>query len=69
VDSVAANEKQCRAYVEQSAGLVTAPLPVIGYEAATAVDREALESGSGIYDLILQKGLVTGDGLEEILEP
>jgi aspartate ammonia-lyase len=69
VDGITANEEQCRSYVERSIGLVTALVPFIGYEASTALAKEALERGGSIYDLVLAKQLMTREQLEELLKP
>jgi len=66
---ITANRERIRALLEQSIGIVTALVPWIGYERCTAVAREALESGRGVYDLVLEKGWLSRDRLEEILSP
>src|SRR5690606_37796567 len=45
VEGITANPDRMRWYVENSIGVVTALVPAIGYEAATQVAKEALESG------------------------
>ncbi len=69
VRGITANEKRCRDYVENSIGLVTALNPYIGYEASNIVAKEALESGRSVYDLVLEKQLMSKDELEEVLKP
>jgi aspartate ammonia-lyase len=49
--------------------LVTALNPYLGYEASTSLAKEALETGRGIYELVLEKGLLTRATLDEILKP
>jgi aspartate ammonia-lyase len=69
VRGITANRERLRRTVESSAGIATALNPHIGYEQATAVAREALETGRSVYDLVLRKGLLTRDRLDEILRP
>lgn len=69
IDGITANEGECREMVERSIGLVTALNPVIGYEASTEVAKEALESGRKVYDLVLEKGLLTKEKLDEMIKP
>lgn len=69
IKGITANEEVCRRYVENSIGLVTALNPHIGYEASTDVAREALESNRSVYELVLEKKLLTKEKLEEILKP
>jgi aspartate ammonia-lyase len=69
IRGITANEKHCRDYVENSIGLVTALNPYIGYEASTLVAKEALESGRSVYELVLEKELMSKAELEEVLKP
>ena len=48
---------------------MTALVPYIGYERATAAAREALESDRGVYELVLEKGWLSQEELEDILSP
>ena len=56
-------------FVEESIGIVTALVPVLGYQAATEIATEALESGRGVYDVVLSRGLMTRERLDELLNP
>ncbi|MFN3872951.1 MAG: aspartate ammonia-lyase [Ignavibacterium sp.] len=69
IDGITANEKRCRDYVENSIGLVTALNPVLGYETSTQLAKEALETGKGIYELVLEKNLLSKEKLDELLKP
>ena len=53
-----------RYFVEHSIGIVTALLPVIGYDQATSVAKEALESGRGVYDVVMTRGILTREQLD-----
>ena len=69
VDGITANVELLRAEVENSIGLVTALNPYIGYEAATDVAKEALATGRGVAELVLERGLLPRVQLEAILRP
>ncbi len=69
VNGITANRDICRMYVERSIGLVTALVPVIGYDKASAVAKEALASGRGITELVIERGLMTREQLDEMLKP
>ena len=69
VDGITANPGQMRHFVEHSIGIVTALLPVIGYERATSVAKEALETGRGVYDVVMSRGLLTREELDRVLDP
>ena len=69
VDGITANRDRLRALVENSIGIVTALNPYIGYTNATAVAQEALASGRGVAQIVLEKGLLTQAQLDAILQP
>ena len=69
VQGITANTKQCRTLVENSIGLITALNPVLGYETSTQLAKEALEQNRGVYELILEKNLISKEDLEELLKP
>ena len=69
VRGIQADRKRCRSYVENSIGLVTALNPVIGYERSVAIAKEALDTGDSVRDLVLEKGWVTQEALDELLRP
>lgn len=69
VDGITANEEHCRRTVEHSIGIVTALKPYIGYANSTEVAKEALETGGSVYQLVLDKKLLTKEELDTILDP
>jgi aspartate ammonia-lyase len=69
VRGITANTERLRLTVEQSIGLVTALNPHIGYASATAIAQEALATGKGVAELVLEHGLLTASQLEELLSP
>lgn len=69
INDITANEQICKSYVENSIGLVTALNPYIGYESSTIIAGEALETGRSVYELVLEKQLLTKEQLDEILKP
>jgi fumarate hydratase class II len=54
--------------VEQGLMLATALAPVIGYDAAAALAKEALKSGRTIRELALERGIASAD-LDRLLDP
>ncbi len=69
VEGITANPDRMRWFVENSIGIVTALVPVIGYEPATEIARTALQSGRGVFELVLERGLLTREQLDDILNP
>jgi len=69
VTGITANRERMARTVRESIGLVTALNPYIGYSAASEVAREALATGKTVYDLVLEKKLLSKEQLDEILRP
>jgi aspartate ammonia-lyase len=69
VVGITANRDVIRHMLERSIGIVTALVPFIGYERATALASEALRQNRGVFDLVLEKGWLSREQLEDILSP
>jgi len=69
VVGITANPERMKLFVEHSIGIVTALVPAIGYEKASAVAKEALESGRGVYELVLERKLLSRAQLDLLLKP
>ncbi|MBK8780485.1 MAG: aspartate ammonia-lyase [Anaerolineales bacterium] len=69
VKGITANRERLADLVNRSIGIVTALNPIIGYENATAVAKEAQATGKGVAEIVLAKGLLTKEQLDDILRP
>lgn len=69
ITGIEANREVCRSYVENSIGLVTALVPVIGYEKSASIAKEALKTGGSVYNLVLEKQYLSKAELDEMLKP
>jgi aspartate ammonia-lyase len=69
ITGITANEERCSNYVKNSIGIVTALNPVIGYEKSASIAKEALKTGGSVYELVLQKGWLTKEKLDDLLSP
>lgn len=69
IDGITANEERCRELVHNSIGLVTALNPVLGYETSTELAKDALMNNRSVYELVLEKKLLTKEQLDLILAP
>ncbi len=69
VKGISANRGRLRHMVDESIGLVTALNPIIGYARASEIAREALASGRRVYDLVLEKGWMTREQLDDVMRP
>ncbi len=69
IEGITVNADHCFEMVRNSIGIVTALNPYIGYKGSTKVAKEALETGRSVYDIVLEKGLMTKEKLDEALDP
>jgi aspartate ammonia-lyase len=69
VDGITANPERMRRAVEQSIGIVTALVPILGYEKCAEVAVAALVSGRGVYELVLERGWMDRAALDQALNP
>jgi aspartate ammonia-lyase len=69
IDGITANPDRMRKLVEQSIGIITALVPILGYEKCAEVATEALHSGRGVYEIVLERKLMKRDELERALNP
>ena len=69
IRGITANRERCRDMVYHSIGIVTALNPYLGYETSASIAREALESGCSLVDIVLERGLMTREQLDEVLAP
>jgi len=69
IRGIRANREHCRDLVERSIGVVTALVPTIGYERASEVASEALETGRSVRSLMIEKGYLSVAELDELLSP
>ena len=66
---ITVNKEHCYEMVKNSIGIVTALNPYIGYKTSTKVAKEALETNRSVYDIVLERGLMTKEKLDEALDP
>jgi fumarate hydratase class II len=64
-----ADRERTTSLVEQSLAMVTALAPVIGYEKAAAISKEAWGSGRTVRDVAREKSGLPEDKLNELLDP
>ena len=69
IRGITANPEQLRATVLTSAGLATALNPSLGYIRTSAIAREAIATGRGIAELVVEKGWMSGAQIDELLRP
>src|SRR5262249_47445615 len=69
VDGITVNEKMLEDYMVKTVGIVTALNPVIGYEKATELAKEAYATNKGILEIIREKKILTEEQIKDLLDP
>jgi len=69
IKGITARRERCRELLDNSLVTVTALVPHIGYDQATAVARLALAEGRQVREVVLDMALLTADQLAVILDP
>ncbi len=69
VIGITANETRCRYFVENSVGIITAICPYVGYQKAAEIAKEAIKTGESVRKLIIEKGLLAKEQMDEIMDP
>ena len=66
---IKADAANCERQVKGSIGIVTALNPIIGYKNSTKIAKEAVQTGKGVYDLVLEHDILSKEDLDTILKP
>lgn len=69
VNGITPNKEVLKQEVAHSIGIVTALNPYIGYANASSVAQEAATKGTGVSEVVLSRGLLTQEQLDDILRP
>jgi fumarate hydratase class II len=68
VRGIEADEERCRTFAELTLATATALNPVVGYDEATAIVREAAASGRSVRDVAVARG-VAAAVVDAVLDP
>ncbi|SDK06386.1 fumarase, class II [Halovenus aranensis] len=69
VAKLEANREHCADKVEQSMALATALNPAIGYDKASEVAKTALKEDKTVREVAIEKGYLSEDEADEVLDP
>ncbi|WP_083379086.1 aspartate ammonia-lyase [Boudabousia tangfeifanii] len=69
VEGLEANREACHDYVMNSIGIITYFNDIIGHANGDAIGKEAAATGAQVRDLVIAKGLLTEEEVDEILSP
>jgi fumarate hydratase class II len=69
VEDLEVDVERTEGLIERSLMMVTSLAPVIGYDKAAAVAKQALKEGKTIRELVLEEKLVAPKELDRLLDP
>jgi len=64
-----ANRQRCEELVEQSLAMCTSLAPLIGYDRAAEIAKEAYRTGKTVRQVCLEKQVLPAEKLNEVLDP
>ncbi|MGL5286751.1 MAG: lyase family protein, partial [Aeromonas sp.] len=67
VEGITANPEICRNHVLNSIGIVTYLNPFIGHHEGDVVGKICAQTGKSVREVVLERGLLTAEQLDEIL--
>jgi len=69
VEGLEADRRRCESLIEQSLAMCTALAPVIGYDRAAQIAKQAYETGRTVREVACAEGVLDEAELERLLEP
>src|SRR5690625_2981631 len=69
LDGITDNVDHLAVVMNNTIGIITAINPHIGYEKATTIAEEAFETGVPVRDICVEKGFLSAEDLDKILDP
>jgi aspartate ammonia-lyase len=67
IEGLTANPARARELLDRSTATATALSPYIGYAATAEIAKESVETGTPVRELVIARGLLDGNQLDEIL--
>jgi aspartate ammonia-lyase len=67
IDGLKENRERIESYIEKSPTLITLLNPYIGYLQAAEIYKESVNTKTSVRELILRRGLMTGEEIDRIL--
>ena len=69
VEGIEANEERLYEMVEKSLAMCTALAPLIGYDAAASIAKEAFKTGRTVREIAQDRQVLPAEELEKVLDP
>lgn len=69
IAGIKADKNRCEGMIEKSLAMCTVLAPIIGYDAAAKLAKEAYEKGKTVREVALEKKILPEDELSRVLDP
>ncbi len=69
INGIKADKARCEDMIEKSLAMCTSLAPIIGYDKASAIAKEAYSTGRTIREIAMEKGFLSERQLSEVLDP
>ncbi|MGI9554284.1 MAG: class II fumarate hydratase [Thermodesulfobacteriota bacterium] len=69
IDGIKADKKRCEEMIEKSLAMCTSLAPIIGYDNAAAIAKEAYATGKTVRQVAMEKGVLPEKELNKVLDP
>jgi aspartate ammonia-lyase len=69
VEGIRVNQRTLDRQLSETVGIVTALNPVIGYDKASELAREAYETNRGILEIVRERKILTEAQIQDVLDP
>ncbi len=69
LQGLAADRERCEGLIEESLAMCTALAPVIGYDRAAAIAKQAHETGKTVREVALEERVLPQEELNQLLDP
>ena len=69
IKGLQANKEKCEQQIEWSMSMVTSLAPVIGYDRASQIAKQAVKEGKTVRQLCIDENVMPTDALDKLLDP
>jgi len=69
ISGIKADKKRCEEMIEKSLAMVTSLAPLIGYDMAAKIAKEAYDTGKTVREICAEKKVLPADRLKKVLDP
>lgn len=69
IRGIKADRKRCEEMIEKSLAMCTSLAPIIGYDDAAKIAKEAYDTGKTVREVAIEKNVLPADQLNKVLDP